>query len=146
MASTTPTPDAPDWVRRWPDVYSIVTGYIPEKKPEGGKPKCRPLLVTQVLRKKGDGRIYLRVAYGTSKIKLLERAGSDLIVQNIDDLDACGLMTPTRFVINPADQFIRPWDADHFAPWGGSGTPRRGKLTDEMQREYAWLMSQYLTG
>ena len=143
MASTTPT-GAPDWVRRWPEAYAIVTGYIPEKKPKGGQPKCRPLLVTQVLRSKKTSGIFLRVAYGTSQMRFPDRAGSDLIVQNISDMDACGLQTPTRFVLDPDEQFIMPWDAHHFAPWGGSGTPRRGKLTEQLQKEYAWLMSMYL--
>jgi len=59
-------------------------------------------------------------------------------------MDACGLQTPTRFVLDPDEQFIMPWDEHHFAPWGGSGTPRRGKLTEQLQKEYAWLMSMYL--
>lgn len=143
MGSTTPTA-APDWLRRWPEAYAIVTGYIPEKKPEGGHAKCRPLLVTQVLRSsKADG-LFLRVAYGTSKLKFPERAGSDLIIQNISDLNACGLQTPTRFVVDPEQQFVSPWDQEHFAPWGGSGTPRRGRLTSELEREYVWLVTQYL--
>jgi hypothetical protein len=144
MGSTTPTTPTPEWVKRWPEAYAIVTGYIPEKQPKGVHPKCRPLLVTQVLRSKQTGIIHLRVAYGTSQIRFPERATSDLIIQNISDMDACGLQTPTRFVINPSEQYIMPWDEYHFAPWGATGTPRRGRLTDELQREYAWLMAACL--
>ncbi len=127
MASTTPTPSAPEWVSRWPEAFAIVTGFFPEKRPKDGSLACRPLLVTQVLRRKDDGSVHLRVAYGTSKVKFPERANDDLIVQNLSDLDACGLMTPTRFVIAPDYQIIRPWSEEFFRPWGGSPSPRRGK-------------------
>lgn len=144
MASTSPTPSAPDWVARWPEAFAIVTGFIKERKPKGGVSACRPLLVTQVLRSRVDGSIALRVAHGTSKTKFPERANIDLIIQNISDLDECGLMTPTRFVVDPQDQFILKWNADNFRPWGGCSTPRRGRLPESLQREYAWLMMQYL--
>jgi hypothetical protein len=134
----------PEWVGRWPEAFSIVTGFFPETRPKDGKLKCRPLLVTQVLRRKSDNQIHLRVAYGTSKLRFPDRAGRDLIVQNISDMNECGLMTPTRFVVAPNDQIIRPWTAEHFQPWGASGTPRRGRLPDSLIHEYAWLMVQHL--
>lgn len=146
MGLTSPTPNAPEWLKRWPEAFSIVTGFFPEKQPKGGVPACRPLLVTQVLRSKLDQSIALRVAYGTSKTRFPERMNQDLIIQNISDLDACGLMTPTRFVINPRDQIIRPWTQEYFKPWGGCPSPRRGKLTEELQKDYAWLIAQHLTG
>lgn len=144
MGSYFPMTNAPDWVGRWPSAYSIVTGYFPETKPREGGPVCRPLLVTQILRNKSTGAIALRIAYGTSKIRFPEKANADLIIQNLSDLDDCGLKSPTRFVINPNQQIIRPWTTEFFAPWGGSGTPRRGQLPTHLQKEYAWLMTQYL--
>lgn len=144
MASITPTQQEPEWVKRRPEAFSIVTGFFPETKPKDGKASCRPLLITQVLRHKETGQIAMRVAYGTSKIRFPEAANRDLIVQNISDLDACGLMTPTRFVVNPKNQIVRPWTQDFFRPWGAALSPRRGKLTQDLQHEYAWLMAQYL--
>lgn len=144
MANPTPTTSAPDWVARWPEAYAIVTGFYPESKPKGGAPQCRPLLVTQVLRGRTTGKIALRIAYGTSITRFPERAGIDLIIQNISDLDACGLQSPTRFVIAPKDQIVRQWTPEFFRPWGGCSTPRRGKLPPDLQHEYAWLMARYL--
>jgi hypothetical protein len=137
-------PNPPDWLRRWPEAFAIVTGFFPETKPREGGAMCRPLLVTQVKRRKSDGSIFLRIAYGTSQVRFPEKANTDLIVQNVSDLDECGLMTPTRFVIEPAQQVIRSWDEEHFKPWGGSSTPRRGRLPDHLQHEYAFLMAQHL--
>lgn len=144
MASTSPTQSEPDWVKRWPEAFAIVTDFFPETKPKDGSPACRPLLIMQVLRSRTTGGIFLRVAYGTSKVRFPERAGVDLIVQNLSDLEACGLLTPTRFVVDPADQIVRPWSSEHFAPWGGSGAPRRGRLPEPLIREYAWLMAAHL--
>lgn len=143
MASNSPTKNVPDWVGRWPEAFAVVTGFFPEARPKGGKPDCRPLLVTQVLRAKSSGAIHLRIAYGTSKIKLQKYANRDLIIQNLSDLDACGLMTPTRFVIEPRSQLVREWTPENFAPWGGCNSPRRGRLPDHLKHEYAWLMAQY---
>jgi hypothetical protein len=143
MASTSRT-KTPDWVSRPPQAFSIVTGFFPETKPKGDAPACRPLLVTQVLRSRRTGEVALRVAYGTSRTKFPQRANIDLIVQNLSDLDECGLQTATRFVVAPDTQIIRPWTPEFFCPWGGSPSPRRGHLPVDLQREYAWLMANHL--
>lgn len=134
----------PEWVKVPPQAYSIVTGFYPETKPKDGSPDCRPLLVTQVLQSKQTGKIALRVCYGTTQLKFPQRASIDLIVQNSSDLDACGLLRPTRFVIDPSQQVILRWDEVQFKPWSGYTHPRRGMLPLDLQKEYAWLMSQHL--
>jgi hypothetical protein len=127
-----------------PQVYDIVTGFFPEKKPKGGTPDRRPLLVTQVLRSRKTGAIAVRVAYGTSQLRFPDRLGRDLIVQNMSDMDECGLQRPTRFVVTPDQQQLLIWDESNFAPWGAAPSPRRGRLTLDLQKEYAWLMSGHL--
>ncbi len=133
----------PEWVKVPPQAYSIVTGYFPETKPKDGSPDCRPLLVTQVLQS-NSGATAVRVCYGTTKLKFPRRANDDLIVQNSSDLDACGLLRPTRFVVDPSQQVVLRWDKKHFKPWSGCSHPRRGMLPLDLQKDYAWLMSQHL--
>lgn len=134
----------PEWVKVPPQAYSIVTGFFPEIKPKDGSPDCRPLLVTQVLQSRTTGATAVRVCYGTTKLRFPQRANIDLIVQNSSDLDACGLLRPTRFIIDPSQQVILRWGETHFQPWTGYGHPRRGMLPLDLQKEYAWLMAQYL--
>lgn len=133
----------PEWVKVPPQAYSIVTGFYPETKPKDGSPDCRPLLVTQVLQSK-SGATAVRVCYGTTKLKFPQRAHVDLIVQNSSDLDACGLLRPTRFVVDPSQQVVLRWAEGGFKPWTGCIHPRRGLLPLELQKDYAWLMSQHL--
>lgn len=120
--------DAPDWLARPPRAYDIVTGYFPETRSKGGSPDCRPLLVTQLLQSKATGAVSARVAYGTTKTRFPQLADADLIVQNSSDLDACGLLRPTRFVLDPAQQLILPWSTENSEPWTGCRHPRRGTL------------------
>ncbi|WP_339112804.1 hypothetical protein [Thioclava sp. GXIMD2076] len=134
----------PNWAQQPPTAYSIVTGFFPEAKPEGGTAKCRPLLVMQVLQGKSSGKIALRVCYGTTKVKFPQRANIDLIIQNSSDLDACGLLRATRFVIDPKQQTLLEWNADNFCLWSGTQSPRRGQLPEHLQKEVAWLMMQHL--
>lgn len=134
----------PEWVKVPPQAYSIVTGFYPETKPKDGSPDCRPLLVTQVLQSKKTGETAVRVCYGTTKLKFPQRANIDLIVQNSSDLDACGLLRPTRFVVDPSQQVILRWGDTYFKPWTGCAHPRLGMLPLDLQKDYAWLMAQHL--
>lgn len=134
----------PEWVKVPPQAYSIVTGFYPETKPKDGSLDCRPLLVTQVLQSSKTGETAVRVCYGTTKLKFPQRANLDLIVQNSSDLDACGLLRPTRFVVDPSQQVILHWGDTHFMPWTGCLHPRRGMLPLDLQKDYAWLMAQHL--
>lgn len=136
----------PNWVHRPPQAYDIVTGFFPETSPEGGTPKCRPLLVTQTYRVKGgSNRIVLRVAYGTSLKKAPhEYDDRDLVIYNSSELNQCGLLTPTRFVCDPSQQTLLEWNQENFCTWSGETHPRRGALSNDMQREYAWVMTKYL--
>lgn len=138
-----PMPSVPEWLSRPPQAYSIVTGFFPETKPKGGTPDCRPLLVTQVLQG-SKGRIALRVCYGTTKVLFPQKANEDLIIQNSSDLDQCGLLRATRFVVDPRQQVPLIWATDNFMPWGNGPHPRRGSLPEHLQKEYAWLMAQHL--
>ncbi|MBM1814540.1 hypothetical protein JQX09_18205 [Sulfitobacter pseudonitzschiae] len=135
--------NSPEWVKVPPQAYSIVTGYFPETKPKDGSPDCRPLLVTQVLQSR-SGATAVRVCYGTTKLKFPQKANIDLIVQNSSDLDGCGLLRPTRFVIDPSQQTVLLWGDKYFEPWSGSKHPRRGMLPLDLQKEFAWLMAQHL--
>lgn len=143
MVLTTPMPSPPDWLSRPPQAYSIITGFFPETKPKDGSPDCRPLLVTQVLQGSA-GSIALRVCYGTTKVLFPQKANEDLIIQNSSDLDECGLLRATRFVIDPRQQVPLLWSEDNFCLWSGCSHPRRGRLPEHLQREYAWLMAQHL--
>ena len=96
---------SPDWVKVPPQAYSVVTGFFPETNPKDGSPDCRPLLVTQVLQSQ-TGATAVRVCYGTTKLRFPQKANVDLIVQNSSDLDECGLLRPTRFVLDPEQQVI----------------------------------------
>lgn len=136
-------PNQPDWLSRPPQAYSIVTGFFPETRPKSGKPDCRPLLVTQVLQG-SKGGIALRVCYGTTKTYFPQKANVDLIIQNSSDLDECGLLRSTRFVVDPRQQARLIWSEDNFRPWTGCSHPRRGQLPSHLQKEYAWLMAQHL--
>lgn len=140
MDSPDPSPPPPaEWYRRAPAPLSIVTCYFPETDPEpDGSLKLRPALVLSILRDKGTGAIALRIAYGTSVLKLTRRLGVDLIIQNAVDMRIMGLPKATRFDLD--EQVDLPYSTEFFACWEGYKTPVIGQLTEDYAKELAWLM------
>lgn len=133
----------PNWLSSPPSAFDVVTGYFPETKPKEGGPKLRPLLVTKVLRNRHTGHFACEVAYGTSNLKVGQKLLDDIIIQNIGDLDAIGLLQATRFVLSPKQRIILPWSTEHFCCWTGYRTPRLGSLTTEYQKDYAFAMMRW---
>lgn len=131
-------PQLPEWFKRPPAALDIVTCYYPETQPPPGGPKLRPALVLSVLRNRNNGMIALKVAYGTSHLKLTRREGLDLIIQNAEDLRLIGLPKATRFALS--ETATLPWCPPYFDCWTGYVTPRIGNLTEDYAKELAWLM------
>jgi hypothetical protein len=90
------------------------------------------------MRKTGTDEIACRVAFGTTTLKTLTRLGRDLIIQNALDLDLVGLPCATRFDLD--SMATLPWKATFFGCWRGYRTPIIGALTEELVKEYAYLM------
>lgn len=136
MASDEP---AAEWYRRPPSAFDIITCYFPEADPPpDGTPKLRPALVLSVLRNKETGMIAVKVAYGTSVLKLLQRDHLDLIIQNATDLRLIGLPRATRFDLD--NTVVLPWCPPHCNCWDGYPTPVIGTLTESYAKDLAWLM------
>lgn len=135
----------PDWLALPPSRFDIVTGYYPETKPEGGALKLRPLLVTKVLKSRVTGKIAVEVAYGTTNLKTWSRSDLDVIVQNSSDLDEMGLAASTRFVLDPGNLVILPWNQENFGCWSDRSSPRRGTLLLTYQKDFAYAMMRRLS-
>lgn len=136
--------ELPAWTQRPPQAFDIVTGFYPEVSPTGGKPKCRPLLVTDVLRKRATGEILCSVAYGTSSVRSAQFVGRHLIVGNTLDLDDCGLLHATRFNVDRSARVNQLWDPANFCTWSGKSTPVIGRLSEDLQKEFAYLMMKQM--
>lgn len=133
----------PSWLASPPSTFDVVTGYFPETKPNEGGPKLRPLLVTKVLRNRKSGDFACEVAYGTSNLKVGQKLLDDVIIQNMGDLNAIGLLQATRFVLNPMQRVILPWTTQHFGCWSGYTSPRLGTLTTDYQKDFAFAMMRW---
>ena len=129
----------PAWVLDPPSAYDIVACWYPERhKKDSPGPASRPGLVTQVLRGEQTGRFACRVAFGTKKLKIVQRSHLDLIIQNSEHLDQLGLGMATRFDLDLI-AFL-PWGVEFFDCWTGYRSPIIGSLTEDYIREYAFLM------
>jgi hypothetical protein len=135
-----PLADPPaEWFKRPPAAFDIVTCNFPERDPEPqGSVKLRPALVLSVLREKGTGRIALKVAYGTTVLKLMQRSQIDLIIQNAQDMRIMGLPRATRFDLD--ELATLPWCPPYFDCWPTYKTPVIGTLIEDYARDLAWLM------
>lgn len=127
-----------EWFKRPPSALDLVTCYFPESQPEPGGPKLRPALILSVLRDRKTGMIGLRIAYGTTNLKLMQRSDRDLIIQNAEDLGIMGLPRATRFDLD--ELVVLPWCPPHFECWEGYPSPKIGQLTEPYARDLAWLM------
>lgn len=133
----------PDWVRRPPYTFDIVTGFFPETSPkETWATNPRPLLICGRAQDPESGMIFCRIAYGTTK--QIEKAhDSDLVIGNMSLLDSLGLKHTTRFVINSGSQMvIMPWTDEFFRPWSGKDSPVLSSLPIEMQRHVGAILSE----
>ena len=129
----------PTWVSDPPSAYDIVACWYPERHKTGSPgPALRPGLVVQVLRGAKTGQIACRVAYGTKKLKIVQRGHLDLIVQNSEHLSQLGLGMATRFDLDL--MAVLPWGTEFFGCWGGYPSPLIGSLTEVYIKEYAFLM------
>ena len=114
----------------WQDLLEagdIVSFAFPVSEPGDCSPrKARPCLVLEIVEMSGVRCAHL--AYGTSIWSRANR-GLELRVSRKDDIDATGLVKPTRFV--GARRLLIPLDDDGFRCRNGS--PVIGKLPEELQ-------------
>lgn len=121
------------WEKATPPAFCIATGRFKESSPDPEGPKLRPLLITDVFRRKSDGLVLCRVFYGTSS-NLDRRKRDDLYIQSLSALEKLNLATATRFVLCDIKQStFLPWTNEFFQPWNDSSTPIRSVLPEEMR-------------
>lgn len=135
----------PKWTTSPPSLFDIVTGFYPESNPKGSGPALRPCLVTRVLRSRQSGKIACEIAYGTKNLKTWVRGNDDIIIQNSLHLDEIGLPFATRFNLDDNMRIILYWEPPHFDCWSGYSSPKIGHLTEEYQKEYAWIMMRRMS-
>ena len=125
----------PSWASHPPRVGDIVTCIYP------GDPKqrLRPVLVLATLAGSG-GDFAARVAYGTKSLDYTTRGGIDLIIDDHDDIDTCGLAVPTRFDLE--NVIVLPWTSPDFGCWYGYPTPKIGELPISQQVECAYRLNR----
>ena len=129
-----------NWTLSPPNLFDIVTGYYPESKPRAGTPALRPCLVTHVYQDTETGAYACEIVFGTKNLKIMKRKDKDLIIQNLSDMREVGLYVATRFDLDNSKRVVLEWSEQNFKPWTGYRTPRTGRLTEDYQKEYAWLM------
>lgn len=133
----------PLWLSQQPSALDIVTAYYPETQPQGDL-RLRPCLVMNVLRGKDDGAIACHLTYGTKNLRLAQRQHLDLIVQNMQDMDAMGLAVATRFVLDERAFVTLPWTEEFFGCWSGYNSPRIGTLLEDYRRDFAYQMIKFV--
>jgi hypothetical protein len=116
MAATT----EPFWTKDPPSAYDIAACFYPDSDPAAAGQKLRPCLITTVFRRRLSGYA-CRVAYGTTRLKVVQRRDRDLIIQETGDLSAVGLARATRF--DPDATATLPWTEDFFGCWTGYSSP-----------------------
>lgn len=130
----------PNWTLSPPSLFDIVTGFYPETNPRAGTPALRPCLVTHVYQNTETGAYACEIVYGTKNLKTLTRSGKDLIIQNYSDMCEVGLPVATRFDLDANKRVILEWAEKNFKPWPNHRSPKIGSLTEDYQKDYAWLM------
>jgi hypothetical protein len=117
----------------------VVTAFFPESNPKGVL-RLRPCLVTRVLQNSETGQFACEVAFGTKNLKLTQRQGVDLIIQNSSDITGMGLSVATRFDLDPEKRAILLWNDEYFGCWTGKSSPKLCSLPLEYQKEFAFLI------
>ena len=128
-----------NWTDSPPSSFDIVTAYFPEEKPKG-ELRLRPCLVLDVLKGETSGKIALRIAYGTKNLKIQQRKGIDIIIQNHGHLSEIGLPMATRFNLDSENIVILPWTDEFFGCWSGYSQPQIGRLLETYIKDYAYAM------
>lgn len=133
----------PKWTQSPPNQFDIVACYFPETNPKGAL-RLRPCLVENVYQGK-SGLFAVDVAFGTSNLKISQRMGLDLIIQNLQDMNTIGLPMATRFDLDPVNSVRLPWIDTYFGCWRGYPSPFIGRITAQYQKEYAYCKLQRLS-
>ncbi len=119
----------PSWVSRPPRVGNVITS----RYPNDPKAVLRPCLVLEV--QENSGSYAVRVAYGTSTLKIEQRGNIDIIAQSQSDLDANGVAVPTRFDLE--NTALIPWEEPECGCWRGKYSPVLGNLTRDQEEDAA---------
>jgi len=127
-----------EWIVVPPSRFDIVAAWFPEDQAPNPGPKLRPALVLQVLRSSRIEFFACKIAYGTKSLKLRQRQGWDLIIQDPLELEALNLPVPTRFDLDHT--LIAPWRVEFFGCWKGFASPIIGHLTDYYVRELGFCL------
>ena len=134
-----------DWQHSPPSVMDIVAAYFPESNPKGAL-RLRPCLVLRVWQNAQEGLLACEVAFGTKNLKTWSRLDKDIIIQNYNDLDDCGLAVATRFDMDPSNRATLPWTTEFFGCWTGKRSPRIGALPTDYQKEVAFILMKQIAG
>ena len=123
-----------------PAPLSIVWCSFPDHlHPDQPGPKQRPALVlsARYACTPPDGRMVVRVVYGTSKLKSDKRP-HDFTIENYGSRLICRLPQATRFDL---DQVLwLPWARPFFVTRGEDPTPVISVMPKSIQQDFAWLM------
>lgn len=120
-----------------PPAYAIAACYFPLRtQPEEPGPKLRPCLITHVYQAKDKAAYAVRVCFGTTNLKIVQRQHLDLIIQHYGDIAQLGLNAATRFDLDLTA--ILPWTPKYFGcpPFGAS--PIVGELTESYIKDFAF--------
>ena len=99
-----------------PNQYDIVWCLYPQREESLAPGQiARPCLVLDVQADMKNSRAGLIVAYGTGQ---LDEAihGTDLIIDDREEVRALGLHKPTRFALSLQSRMRLPWCVEYFVP------------------------------
>jgi hypothetical protein len=130
-----------DWESQCPSAFDIVAAYFPETKPKGAL-RLRPCLILDVFQDEDSGEFACRIAFGTKNIKVTQRQGRDIIIQNSHHLDEMGLPFATRFDLDDHNIVVLPWTSEFFGCWRRYHSPKIGFLLETYQKDYAFIMAK----
>lgn len=130
--------DPVEWFAAPPSAFDIATCWFPRAPDKHPGPDLRPGLITGVLRGNSTGRFACRVCFGTTNLKIMQRGGRDIIVQNARHIDQFGLQRATRFDLDTV--LTLPWNDRFFGFWSGYSSPIIGSLTEVYMRDFAYKM------
>lgn len=121
-----------------PQPLDIVWCNFPEREnPKRPGPKSRPALVRRWI-ESDQGLIYVEVAYGTTRENPLS-APYDLHIQNSGEIDKCGLLRHTCFILDR--MAMLPWAPEYFCVRKDDGAgPIVGRLTEDRIERLKFLM------
>jgi len=99
-----------------PNQYDIVWCLYPQRENmRAPGPVARPCLVLDVRADRENSRAALIVAYGTGQLDAAIH-GTDLIIDDREEVRALGLHKPTRFALSLRSRMCLPWCVEYFVP------------------------------